>query len=223
MVCKKTLDMRTGLAIVGRSVALWEKVFDSPAIQCYGKDYTGLMNCDPKLFVFYGHYRHSVDEKGRVAIPRGLRKALPPESNGRFILNIGHDSTIEIHPLSFWRQLEMATLSLLDRDVTEERQRLKAKLSFTAEIAMDGVFRILVPRYMLDYAGLKLSGECVLTGMGPYIELCVAQAFDERMQDYFLNYDKYASKSRSAPGDSPPRHQGAKNPSGPALPEPVRE
>jgi MraZ protein len=163
------------------------------------------MSFDPEFFVYSGHFRHSVDDKGRVAIPRGFRRTLPNESNGRYILNIGHDSTIEIHPLSEWKRFEMATLSQLDRDDDEERQKLRAKLSLINEVAMDRSFRILIPRYLLDYAGLKTNSPCVFSGMGMYFELMTDTAFDTRMQDFLRNYSKYAGKKKpQSPGTPAP-------------------
>lgn len=156
------------------------------------------MSYDSEFFVFSGHFRHSVDEKGRVAIPKSFRKVLPLESNGRFVLNIGYDSTIEIHPLSEWKRFEMATLSQLDRDDEEERQKLRAKLSLITEVEMDGSYRILVPRYLLDYAGLAASSDCVFSGMGRYFELMIAKAFDARMTEFLGNFGNYAGTKKPA-------------------------
>jgi len=154
------------------------------------------MGFAPEDLVFSGHSRHSVDEKGRVAVPKNLRKVLPSESNGRFKLCIGHDSTIEIHPLSEWRGLEMATLADLDRDVHEDREKLEAKLWFSEDAEMDQTNRILIPRYMLEYAGLKPNCDCVFSGMGRYFVLLSATEFDARMQRYLKNYSKYTEKAK---------------------------
>jgi len=155
------------------------------------------MGFEAEDLIFSGHSRHAVDEKGRVAIPRNLRKVLPSESNGQFKLCLGHDSTIEIHPESEWRRLEMATLAGLDRDVHGDREKLEAKLWFSEDAEMDGANRILIPRYMLDYASLKASGECVFSGMGRYFVLLSATEFDKRMQRYLQNFSRYTEKTRT--------------------------
>lgn len=155
------------------------------------------MGFEAEDLIFSGHSRHSVDEKGRVAIPKNLRKVLPSESNGRFKLCIGHDSTIEIHPISEWRRLEMATLVDLDRDVHEDREKLEAKLWFSEDAEMDTTNRILIPRYMLDYAGLKPSSECVFSGMGRYFVLLSATEFDKRQQRYLQNFSRFTEKTRT--------------------------
>jgi MraZ protein len=155
------------------------------------------MGFEVEDLIFSGHSRHSVDEKGRVAIPKSFRKVLPSESNGRFKLCIGHDCTIEIHPLSEWRRLEMATLADLDRDVHEDREKLEAKLWFSEDAEMDTTNRILVPRYMLDYAGLTPSSECVFSGMGRYFVLLSGTEFDKRRQRYLQNFSRFTEKTRT--------------------------
>jgi len=147
-------------------------------------------------FIFTGHSRHSVDEKGRVAISRSFRKVLPPESNGRFILNLSHDSTIEIHPLSIWKHRGMATLSELDPDDEDERAKLRTRLAYITETGMDRAYRVLIPRVMLEYANLAPNTECVLNGMGRYIELSSAHDFDARMAQYVKNFNRVAAKRK---------------------------
>jgi MraZ protein len=159
-------------------------------------------------FIFTGHSRHSVDEKGRVAIARGFRKVLPPESNGRFILNLSHDSTIEIHPLSIWKLRGMATLSQLDPDEEDERAKLRTRLAYLTEVGMDRAYRVLIPRVMLDYAGLAPATECVLNGMGRYIELSSARDFDARMAQYVKNFNRVAAKRKGGPQDLIPDTTG---------------
>jgi DNA-binding transcriptional regulator/RsmH inhibitor MraZ len=92
----------------------------------------------------------------------------------------------------------MAALLRLDRDDEEEREKLRAKLSLINEVPMDRSFRVLIPRYLLDYAGLKPNGPCVLSGMGMHFDLVTAELFDQRMQNFLKNYDKIASKKKPA-------------------------
>ena len=170
------------------------------------------MGFEVEDLVFSGHSRHSVDEKSRVAIPKNFRKVLPLESSGRFKLCIGHDSTIEIHPVSEWRRLEMATLADLDRDVHEDREKLEAKLWFSEDAEMDQTNRILIPRYMLDYAGLKPSSECVFSGMGRYFVLLSATEFDKRQQRYLQNFSRFTEKTRTGgAGTSKPEDNSEPN------------
>lgn len=166
------------------------------------------VDCETGELIFIGHHRHSVDAKGRVAIPKGFRKALPNESSGRFVLNIGHDSTIEVHPLSEWKRFEMAALLQYDRDDEEDRDKLRAKLSLICEVQLDSSYRILIPRYLLDYAGLKPNASCVLTGMGRYFEIMTAEQFDQRTERFLKHYDAITSKKKqntaeSLPGSTP--------------------
>lgn len=88
----------------------------------------------------------------------------------------------------------MATLADLDRDVHGDREKLEAKLWFSEDAEMDQTNRILIPRYMLDYAGLKPNSDCVFSGMGRYFVLLSAAEFDARMQRYLKNYSKYTEK-----------------------------
>lgn len=163
------------------------------------------MESSQDFFVFSSHYRHSVDDKGRVAIPKGFRKAIPPESNGRLVLSIGHDNTIEFHPLSAWKHFEMATLSQFNKDDPEARQKTRAKLSLTIELEMDSAYRVLVPKYLLEYAKLTPGMECVFRGMGRYFELVEAGVFDALVGDYLNRFDEITDvkKTGSRGGDAP--------------------
>jgi MraZ protein len=161
-------------------------------------------------FHFRGFSQHTIDDKGRIAIPKNLRKAIPPESGEKFTLNIGHDKTIEIYPLSTRERLERATITTLDRDVRRDRKKMEAIFWPTNDQEMDQTHRILIPKFMLEWLGLKPNSECALAGMGDYFILMGVPEFKRRLDEYLQHYDEYTDKDE--PGDrtapAPDSHTG---------------
>ena len=67
------------------------------------------------MALFFGKHRHSVDSKGRVAIPHAFRGRLSPESEGKIILEPGSDGAISAHPSSEFSKFWDAALPVMTR------------------------------------------------------------------------------------------------------------
>lgn len=126
--------------------------------------------------LFLGEFRFSVDAKGRVQVPNSFRQRLSPESEGKFVLQRGRDRTIEVHPLSEWRAYWDRTLQNLRRYQERARRVRRLALASAAEITMDKQFRLLIPKHLLEWAGVK--GEAVLAGAGEYFEIWEPGVYD---------------------------------------------
>jgi MraZ protein len=150
--------------------------------------------CD---FYFSGHARHAIDEKGRVAFPKVYRDLIPSEYSRRFAVCFGFDHSAEVHLLKIWKEFEIPHLLALDREDTEDRMKLRAKWSTTTEVELDSASRLLLPRYIIEYAGLELNSECYVVGMGSYIEIVSVSAFEAQMKDVKANFNRYASKKKT--------------------------
>jgi MraZ protein len=141
--------------------------------------------------LFFGHYFYSVDHKGRVAIPNCFRKALPQESNGRLVLNKGHDRTISIHPLSVWKKVVGGALSKLSINKKESRTLLWGIPANANEATLDAQGRISIPKELLDFAGI--SKEVVIFGGGILFVMANPETFNKFQKEFEENYEKYAA------------------------------
>ena len=60
--------------------------------------------------MFRGHFEHTVDDKGRVAIPARFREALSGLQEERLVVTkyaIRGVRCLDVYPLAAWRQLEV--------------------------------------------------------------------------------------------------------------------
>ncbi len=140
---------------------------------------------------FFGNFLYSVDHKGRIAIPNSFRKALPQESNGRLVLNKGHDRTISIHPLSVWKKVVGGSLPKLSINKRESRILRWGMAANANEAIMDAQGRINIPKELLDYAGV--TDEAVIFGGGNYFVLANPETFKKLQKEFEENQEKYAA------------------------------
>jgi MraZ protein len=100
--------------------------------------------------VFLGEYEHSLDDKGRLAIPAKFRGELGPG----LVLTRGLDRCLFGWPLAEWREVaeKLGRLSLMQADARRLQRLLFAG---AAELELDRLGRVLVPAFLRSYAGLQ--------------------------------------------------------------------
>jgi len=54
---------------------------------------------------FSGEYRFTLDAKKRINIPSGIRKMLPPESEGSLVFTRGFEGCVYVFPNDEWKRL----------------------------------------------------------------------------------------------------------------------
>jgi MraZ protein len=107
--------------------------------------------------MFRGTFEHTIDEKGRVAIPVRFRETLQATNDDRLVITnfvVSSVRCLDVYPYAAWLQLE---------------ERLKAKPQFNQrvmqfqnyyfaaaqECILDKQGRVLLPATLREYAGLK--------------------------------------------------------------------
>ncbi len=177
-----------------------------------------------RLF-FVGEYRFSVDAKGRVQVPASFRQRLPPESEGTFVLQRGRDRTIEVHPLSEWLAYWGRTLQILPKYQDRARKVRRLALASAAEVQMDNQHRLLIPRHLLEWAGIQ--SEALLAGAGEYFEIWEPGRYDKFVEEARQTHDEdlatlerygWGMEVRLAQGGERKVEEGRKNDSGNGVP-----
>jgi MraZ protein len=125
--------------------------------------------------VFLGEFEHSIDDKGRVAIPARFREEL---AEG-MVLTRGFDACLQAFPRHVWQQLSQK-VSSLSLGSPEARNLRRILFSNAAEVEVDRQGRILVPQNLREYAGL--AEQVVITGMDTYFELWAANRWQAVME-----------------------------------------
>ncbi len=111
-----------------------------------------------------GEYKHTIDEKKRLAIPAKLRKELGSGT----VLTRGLDNCLALYPLKEWEKLA-DKLSKLPTGQVEARGVARVILSGAAEVEFDSLGRILIPDYLKQYAAIEKN--VVIAGVFNHLEI----------------------------------------------------
>lgn len=114
--------------------------------------------------MFIGEYTHSLDAKGRVALPAKFRLKLGEGA----ILTRGLDRSLFIYNKTDWEILAQK-LTALPLSQSKARAFSRLMLAGAMEVEFDAQGRILVPEYLREYAGLKK--QAVFAGLYNRIEI----------------------------------------------------
>ena len=114
--------------------------------------------------MFTGEYRHTVDDKGRLAVPARFRAQLA----GGAVISRWIDGCLAIHDGAGWEALStrVAALPLTDPAARLFQRQIFAG-AFDAELDRQG--RVLIPAYLRDEVGLV--GEAVVAGIRDHAEI----------------------------------------------------
>ena len=123
------------------------------------------MNLDERDFT--GSFEHSLDDKGRLVVPRDLRDQLAPDE--QLYLVPGEDNCLELLPTTAYK--ERVKQRRLESRVGGPKARMAARVftAFADPLTIDRSGRISVPKQLRAYAGI--DGPCVVNGAGEWIEI----------------------------------------------------
>jgi len=146
---------------------------------------------------FKGEYEHSVDNKGRVAFPAKLRKALQPDAQDRFTLLRGLEPCLYLYPDNEWELVE-EKLSKINSFTREGRTVKRNFLRFAEDLSLDKQNRIPLPSHLMEYAGI--DGTAIFIGSGERIEVWSPEKLEE--VDSNLSFESYQDLFEQVMGDS---------------------
>jgi transcriptional regulator MraZ len=114
--------------------------------------------------MFLGRYLHSLDAKGRIAIPARYREAL---ADG-VVVTRGIDRCLSVYPMVAWLPLaaKVDGLPITDPDARTFRRLVFAE---AAHLDLDGQGRILLPPELRRYA--DLAHDVFVVGVNTSLEL----------------------------------------------------
>lgn len=119
-----------------------------------------------------GEYEHSIDPKGRLAMPAKLREGL----GAKFIITKGLDGCLFVYDLEQWALLEQK-LSTLPMSRKTARDFTRFLFGGACEGECDKQGRVLLPANLRSYA--KLDKEAVIVGVGNHAEIWDANTWNE--------------------------------------------
>ncbi len=137
--------------------------------------------------MFIGEFQHSIDEKGRIAIPAKFRTKISVGA----IITRGLDRCLFIFTNRDWETLaqKLITLPLAQAN---SRAFVRLMLSGASDVRLDSQGRILVPDYLRKYAGLEKSARVI--GVYNRMEVWNDQAWEKYRDRTEGSSDEIAEK-----------------------------
>lgn len=146
---------------------------------------------------FKGEYEHSVDNKGRVAFPAKLRKALNPEVQDRFTLLRGLEPCLYLYPHDEWEIVE-EKLNKINSFTRQGRTVKRNFLRFAEDLVLDKQNRLSLPSHLMEWSGIDTSA--IFIGSGERIEVWSPEKLEE--VDANLSFESYQELFEQVMGDN---------------------
>lgn len=129
---------------------------------------------------FIGTYEVTVDQKGRFALPVGLRKQIGEQSN-LLVMNRGFDGKINMYPMEAWLKVQQNMEALDEFD--EESRKLKELILGTASaVEIDNNGRVLLPPILKRILG-EDNRDIVITSNPSMFHIWRADKYYAMMND----------------------------------------
>ncbi|MEW5994050.1 MAG: division/cell wall cluster transcriptional repressor MraZ [Candidatus Zixiibacteriota bacterium] len=151
---------------------------------------------------FYGQYRTTLDDKGRVALPAKLRAVIGPAKKplleGSLILTKGLEGCLSLFPEPEWESIQsrLSTLPFTKRDF---RYFSRWFYSMAAAVSPDRSGRILIPSHLIVEAGLKK--ELLVIGVNRWVEVWDPDRFQYFLKEFAGRYEDVAERLFMAYGE----------------------
>ena len=149
------------------------------------------------MITFTGNYPCRVDGKGRLLFPAGLKRQMGTNAQERFVVRKDiFNKCLDIYP---WEEWEIQIKKLRSRLNPYNREHDNFLIEFhkgTADISFDTSGRILIPKWLLDWAGIG-SGDITLVGQDSRIQLWASNVYEGRT----MSEDEFASLAEKLLGN----------------------
>ena len=135
--------------------------------------------------MFYGEHEHTIDRKGRLIIPAKFRQALKEHDVKSLFLTRGLDGCLFLFSEAEWRVAE-SRFKQVPFTKGEGRKFNRLFFSGAAEVTLDGLGRMLLPKSLKEFADIKQ--DVVIFGVSNRMEVWAKekwQAFYESSRQGF--------------------------------------
>lgn len=130
------------------------------------------------MATFIGDYTCKVDSKGRIILPMAIKKQMPSGAQDHFVVRKDiFEGCLVLYSIDDWnRQLEKIR-SRINPYNREHNLFLRNFFKGTADLSLDNNNRLLIPRRLLELAGI--TRDVVLAGQDGRIEIWAAGIYDK--------------------------------------------
>jgi MraZ protein len=127
--------------------------------------------------MFLGEYEHTVDSKGRVAVPARFRAQMDRGA----VISKGMGVCLSVYTMERWEEKSNELVSAKSSDELRDFER--RIYPSASEIDLDGQGRMVIPAKLRAYA--KLGTEVTIAGVRDHFEIwdrATWQAYQERLE-----------------------------------------
>ncbi|GAC1377880.1 MAG: division/cell wall cluster transcriptional repressor MraZ [Ktedonobacteraceae bacterium] len=126
--------------------------------------------------MFLGEYEHTIDAKGRMAVPAKFRQQMKEGA----VVSKGMGTCLSVYTMQRWE--EKSTELASDKASDELRDFERRIYPSASEIELDGQGRMIIPAKLRTYA--NLDNEVTVAGVRDHFEIwdrSTWQAYQERL------------------------------------------
>lgn len=128
------------------------------------------------MITFIGDYTVRLDPKGRLSFPAAFKKQIREGAQQGFVLKRDvFDSCLILYPMEEWERQNRIIRSKTNPYNKEHARFLRMFYSGTAEVSLDASNRMLIPRRLLEFAGI--GDEVVMAGQSGRIEIWASDQY----------------------------------------------
>lgn len=130
------------------------------------------------MATFIGDYRCKVDAKGRIILPMAFKRQMPAGAQDHFVVRKDiFERCLVLYSIEDWnRQIEKIR-SRINPYNREHNLFLRNFFKGTAELTLDNNNRLLVPKRLMDLAGIQR--DVVLAGQDGRIEMWASDLYEK--------------------------------------------
>ncbi len=155
------------------------------------------------MTTFIGDYTVRLDPKGRLSFPSAFKKQIREGLQDGFVLKRDvFEPCLIIYPMEEWERQNRIIRARTNPYNKEHAHFLRMFFSGTAEVALDANNRMLIPKRLLDYAGI--GTEVVMAGQSGKIEIWASERYGG-VSDVDENFAAMAEKILGGTFDEPDR------------------
>ena len=122
------------------------------------------------MITFLGDYSGKLDSKGRITFPSAFKRQMKDYVNEGFVLKRDiFEQCLILYPMNEWERQNQIIRAKTNSFNREHSRFLRMFYSGTAEVSLDSNSRMLIPKRLIEYAGI--NSEVVMAGHYGKIEI----------------------------------------------------
>ena len=145
--------------------------------------------------MFYGEYEHTIDKKGRIIVPSKFRDFLKEYDIKKIFVTRGLDKCLFLFTEDEWKAQESKFRSV-PFTKSESRKFNRLYFSGATQVECDGQGRILLPKYLKDFAEIKR--DIMIIGVSNRMEIWSKELWQEYYKTSKGSYEEIAERLMSA-------------------------